>query len=68
MNTAGAGRSRVRFGGRSRGRNSPNESLRLPTGAEGGRPGPSIMRGGDGAPPLTGDGPYESPVPIKPGQ
>lgn len=41
---------------------SPRGSLRRPIGAEGGRPGPSIIRGGEGAPPLTGEGPYESPV------
>lgn len=42
--------------------NSPYGSILRPTGADGGRLGPSIMSGGDGAPPLTGDGPYESPV------
>lgn len=45
---------------------SPYGSIRRPTGAEGGRLGPSIISGGDGAPPLTGEGPYESPVIIKP--
>lgn len=47
-------------------RDSPYGSILRPTGAEGGRLGPSIIIGGDGAPPLTGDGPYESPVMIKP--
>lgn len=45
---------------------SPYGSILRPTGAEGGRLGPSIIIGGDGAPPLTGEGPYESPVMIKP--
>lgn len=45
---------------------SPYGSILRPTGAEGGRLGPSIISGGDGAPPLTGEGPYESPVMIKP--
>lgn len=45
---------------------SPYGSILRPTGAEGGRLGPSIISGGDGAPPLTGEGPYESPVIIKP--
>lgn len=56
-----------RGGGRRSG-DSPNGSPRRPTGAEGGRPGPSIMRGGEGAPPLTGDGPYKSPAQTKPAQ
>lgn len=43
-------------------RHSPNGSVLRPTGADGGRLGPSIIGGGDGAPPLTGEGPYESPV------
>lgn len=47
-------------------RDSPNGSILRPTGADGGRLGPSIIGGGDGAPPLTGEGPYESPVPIRP--
>lgn len=41
---------------------SPYGSILRPTGADGGRLGPSIIGGGDGAPPLTGEGPYESPV------
>lgn len=45
---------------------SPNGSILRATGAEGGRLGPSIIIGGDGAPPLTGEGPYESPVTIEP--
>lgn len=28
---------------------------------DGGRPGSSIIKGGEGAPPLTGEGPNESP-------
>lgn len=47
-------------------RDSPNESILRPTGADGGRLGPSIIGGGDGAPPLTGEAPYESPVTIRP--
>lgn len=47
-------------------RDSPNESILRPTGADGGRLGPSIIGGGDGAPPLTGEGPYESPVTTRP--
>lgn len=47
-------------------RDSPNGSILRPTGADGGRLGPSIIGGGDGAPPLTGEGPYESPVTIRP--
>lgn len=47
-------------------RDSPYGSILRPTGADGGRLGPSIIIGGDGAPPLTGEGPYESPVMIKP--
>lgn len=46
--------------------NSPNGSILRPTGAEGGRLGPSIIGGGEGCPPLTGEGAYESPVVIKP--
>lgn len=49
-------------GWRGGGVHSPKGSTLRPTGAEGGRPGPSIMRGGDGAPPLTGEGPNESPA------
>lgn len=45
---------------------SPYGSILRPTGAEGGRLGPSIISGGEGAPPLTGEGPYESPVMIRP--
>lgn len=45
---------------------SPYGSILRPNGAEGGRLGPSIISGGDGAPPLTGEGPYESPVTIGP--
>lgn len=44
------------------GSNSPKGSPLRPTGPDGGREGSSIIKGGEGAPPLTGEGPYESPV------
>lgn len=40
--------------------NTPNGSLLRPMEPDGGRPGSSIIKGGEGAPPLTGEGPYES--------
>ena len=59
-------KKKKRWGGEPILMDSPYGSLLRPTGAEGGRLGPSIIIGGDGAPPLTGEGPYESPVTIIP--